>query len=189
MRQVERNALVERFLPFIHHVAREMRRRVPVFEYDDIVQIATLAFIECCNRMDPVSIDTPDEAKMFRSFIGTRMRGAVMDEVRRTYPKAMLHRNYRVTSLDKFITESFHEDEPASLAAQDNPEDEALGNVFREQVLSSLDSPLQRAVIDLAFFKDHKTGEVAKRLDRSRCHTSKVKREALNKLSVRLGAA
>lgn len=72
-----RNRLVERHLPLVHHFARRMQARAGDLELDDLVSAGSLGLL------DAVSAFAPDRGYRFSTFAAPRIRGAMLDEMRR----------------------------------------------------------------------------------------------------------
>jgi RNA polymerase sigma factor for flagellar operon FliA len=75
---VVRNRLVERHLALVHHFARRMEPRT-----GGAVERADLVSAGVMGLMDAVSVFDPERGYRFSTFAATRIRGAMLDEVRR----------------------------------------------------------------------------------------------------------
>lgn len=74
----ERNALVVRCLPIVQRVARRIVGRLPAsVELDDLVSIGLIALVEAVDRYEE------DRAASFEGYVKIRVRGAILDELRR----------------------------------------------------------------------------------------------------------
>jgi RNA polymerase sigma factor for flagellar operon FliA len=73
-----RNRLVERHLALVHHFARRMEPRTGgALERADLVSAGVVGL------MDAVSVYDPERGYRFSTFAATRIRGAMLDEIRR----------------------------------------------------------------------------------------------------------
>ena len=70
--------LVRRHLPLVHHIARRMiRSGADAPELDDLVGAGTIGLIDAISRFDP------DRGIAFSTFAAPRIRGAILDDLRR----------------------------------------------------------------------------------------------------------
>jgi RNA polymerase sigma factor for flagellar operon FliA len=77
----KRNRLVEDHLPLVPPIARRIRRALPTsFDLQDLVSSGLLGLIEAAIRYDPVS----HRGVPFSAFARQRIRGAILDSVRRS---------------------------------------------------------------------------------------------------------
>ena len=73
-----RNRLVERHLPLVHHFARRMQTRAgEIMDLDDLVSAG------CLGLLDAVASYAPDRGYRFSTYAAPRIRGAMLDEMRR----------------------------------------------------------------------------------------------------------
>ena len=72
-----RERWVVRHLPLVRRIATRMSPRVPQLEIDDLVAAGTIGLIEAVDRYDE-ELGVP-----FRSFAYRRIKGAIIDEIRR----------------------------------------------------------------------------------------------------------
>ena len=73
-----RNRLVERHLALVHHFAHRMRPRTGgTVEVGDLVSAGTVGLMHAISSFDP------DHGSRFSTFAASRIRGAMLDEVRR----------------------------------------------------------------------------------------------------------
>lgn len=71
--------LVERHAPLVKRIALHVRSRLPDgIELDDLVQVGLIALLEAARAY------APDKGASFETYAGIRIRGAMLDEVRRT---------------------------------------------------------------------------------------------------------
>lgn len=77
MRQAIDKALVERYVPFVRRAAQHLKQRMPRADRDDLEQAGMVGLIECVARF------RAENAATFETFIGHRVRGAMLDSVRK----------------------------------------------------------------------------------------------------------
>ena len=76
--RAELNQLITDHLPLVSRIAGYLKARVPKFiEYDDMVQIGTLGLMSAAESYKT------DLGVEFKDFAKTRIKGAILDEVRR----------------------------------------------------------------------------------------------------------
>jgi RNA polymerase sigma factor for flagellar operon FliA len=75
---VAREALLAEHMSLVHHVARQIHRRVSSdIELDELVSAGTMGLIEALERFEPT------RGLAFSTFAVPRVRGAILDELRR----------------------------------------------------------------------------------------------------------
>jgi RNA polymerase sigma factor for flagellar operon FliA len=75
---VARNRLVERHLGLVHHFARRMRPRTAgTVDLGDLVSAGAVGLLQAVSAYDP------DHGSTFSTFAASRIRGAMLDEMRR----------------------------------------------------------------------------------------------------------
>lgn len=73
-----RNEYVTRYYPYVERVARGMARRLPThILLDDLISSGALGLIEAAERFDPTY------GQNFEAFAEQRIRGAMLDDIRR----------------------------------------------------------------------------------------------------------
>ena len=78
MTPAERDSLVASHLGLVHHVARQISRRLAVdFDFDELVSAGTIGLINAVDTFDA------DRGAAFSTFAAPRIRGAILDELRR----------------------------------------------------------------------------------------------------------
>jgi RNA polymerase sigma factor (sigma-70 family) len=73
-----RDGAVLRHLPLVCSIARKLSRRLPRLDLEDLVSAGTIGLIEALDRFDP------DRGVPFGSFAYPRIRGAMIDDARRS---------------------------------------------------------------------------------------------------------
>lgn len=90
-----RVSLVERYAPLVKRIAHHLMARLPAsVQLDDLLQSGMLGLLEASKNFDG------SKGASFETFAGIRIRGAMLDEIRRgDWVPRSVHRNYRqVTS-------------------------------------------------------------------------------------------
>lgn len=73
-----RNRLLEEHLGLVHHVARQMSRTLAVrAEFDELVSAGTMGLMSALEGFDP------ERGLAFSTFAAPRIRGAILDELRK----------------------------------------------------------------------------------------------------------
>lgn len=87
---VERSALARDLMPLVNDVAAQVARRVPMHVgLDELVAAGALGLAGALTRFDPLRADT------FRGYAESRIRGAIMDELRH---RDIMSRDARIES-------------------------------------------------------------------------------------------
>lgn len=77
--QFGQDELVARHAPLIKRIAWHLITRLPPsVQLDDLMQVGMMGLLEASRNYDP------DQGASFETFAGTRIRGAMLDEIRRT---------------------------------------------------------------------------------------------------------
>jgi RNA polymerase sigma factor FliA len=75
---VEQQDVVRRNLPLVEHIVKRMMTRFPAcYDRDDLVQTGVIGLIEASARFDPT------KGIAFSTFVGRRIEGAIIDQLRR----------------------------------------------------------------------------------------------------------
>lgn len=184
-----RNALVERYLPLLRGTVRRM---YPVcrssWEAEDIYQCAALGLISAVESYEE------GHGAAFETYASSRMRGAVLDFMRRGslihIPRSMEGRDMpRLFSLDE-LSEDGGLDE-LSLDLSPSPEERVIQKEERERLERAVRSlPLNEyAVIAGVYFNGRTLESVSRCLGLSRSRAWQLKKSALARLKGMLGDA
>jgi RNA polymerase sigma factor for flagellar operon FliA len=86
--------LVEQYAPLVKRIARHLMARLPAnVVLDDLIQAGMLGLLEAMSKYDP------GKGASFETYAGIRIRGAIIDEVRRgDWTPRSVHRNARRVS-------------------------------------------------------------------------------------------
>ncbi len=96
-----RQNLIGEHLGLVYHVARQLcRARQMDVELDELVSAGTIGLIEACNNFDPA------RGLAFSTFAAPRIRGAILDELRRQdhVPRSVRRRAREVTAASETLT-------------------------------------------------------------------------------------
>ncbi len=91
----QRDGLIEDHLHFVDFVVHRMRPQIPGFvSLDELKSAAMQGLMEAAGRFDP------DKGVLFKTFAETRIRGAVLDEIRKMdwFSRSMREKHSRVYS-------------------------------------------------------------------------------------------
>jgi len=137
-----RGALIERYLPLARALARRIRLvNTPLADDDDLASAAVLGLIDAVDRFEP-GRGTP-----FEAYASLRIRGAIIDELRRTgeRTRSAVEATPRVLSLDGLIEDEW----TAFLATDDEVDARFEAEDLRGRVEGALGSlpPRQREVL------------------------------------------
>jgi len=132
----ELDDLVRTHLPLVGHLVRELLRRLPAhISRDDLVSAGMAALAAAAKGYDP------RRGIPFRNFAATRIRGALLDELRSLdwASRSVRSRARQVESVQQHLT--------ATLGRTPTPQElaEALGIAVDE--INSVDEDVQRAVV------------------------------------------
>ncbi|MFO8004790.1 RNA polymerase sigma factor FliA [Thioalkalivibrio sp.] len=91
---VDRNQLVDRHVPLVKRIAYHLLGRLPAdVQVDDLIQAGVVGLLEAARQYDA------GQGASFETYAGIRIRGAMLDEVRRSdWTPRSVHRNGRRVS-------------------------------------------------------------------------------------------
>jgi RNA polymerase sigma factor for flagellar operon FliA len=91
---VDRNRLVEKHVPLVKRIAYHLLGRLPAdVQVDDLIQAGVIGLLEAARLYDA------SQGASFETYAGIRIRGAMLDEVRRSdWTPRSVHRNARRVS-------------------------------------------------------------------------------------------
>jgi RNA polymerase sigma factor FliA len=92
--QADRNKTVEKYAYLVKRIAHHLMARLPdSVQFDDLVQAGMLGLLESSGKYDP------SKGASFETYAGIRIRGAMLDEMRRgDWAPRSVHRNARRVS-------------------------------------------------------------------------------------------
>src|SRR5690554_2690306 len=90
----EQNRLIEQHAPLVRRIAYHMLARLPnTVQDDDLIQAGMIGLLEAAKKYDA------GKGASFETFVGIRIRGAMLDEMRRgDWVPRSVHRNTRLVS-------------------------------------------------------------------------------------------
>lgn len=91
---MDRNRLVDRHVPLVKRIAYHLLGRLPAdVQVDDLIQAGVVGLLEAARHYDA------SQGASFETYAGIRIRGAMLDEVRRSdWTPRSVHRNARRVS-------------------------------------------------------------------------------------------
>ncbi|MFN8581255.1 MAG: sigma-70 family RNA polymerase sigma factor [Gemmatimonadaceae bacterium] len=114
--QHSREELISQHLGLVYHVARQLSRaRAMDLELDELVSAGTIGLIEAFNNFDA------SRGLAFSTFAAPRIRGAMLDEMRRQdhVPRSVRRRSRELSSATDALTRELgHTPEPSRVAAR-----------------------------------------------------------------------
>lgn len=198
-----RDRLVERHLGLVHHVARVVERRTGA-DRDDLISAGSVGLLQAVERFDP------EQGHRLSTFAVRRIRGAILDEIRRLSPisRSALRTQRRMTAArDRLeqrlgrparaaeVARELGIEEERYLAAEADPHqtvplsadmpapesDEEETPAWLAEELTRI-SPSQRKVIALSYCDGLKGRVIAKLLGVTESRVSQIRRRALARL-------
>ncbi|MFN2349889.1 MAG: RNA polymerase sigma factor FliA [Thioalkalivibrio sp.] len=113
---IDRNRLVDEHVPLVKRIAYHLLGRLPSsVQVDDLIQAGVVGLLEAASQYDA------GQGASFETYAGIRIRGAMLDEVRRSdWTPRSVHRNARRVSEAMRVVENREgrEAQPAEVAAQ-----------------------------------------------------------------------
>ncbi|MFP4684218.1 MAG: sigma-70 family RNA polymerase sigma factor, partial [Ectothiorhodospira sp.] len=89
--QLDQNRLVDEHVPLVKRIAYHLLARLPAnVQVDDLIQSGIIGLLEAARHYDPA------QGASFETYAGIRIRGAMLDEVRRSdWTPRSVHRHSR----------------------------------------------------------------------------------------------
>ncbi|WP_018953896.1 RNA polymerase sigma factor FliA [Thioalkalivibrio sulfidiphilus] len=113
---LDRNRLVDAHVPLVKRIAYHLLGRLPSsVQVDDLIQAGVVGLLEAAQQYDAT------QGASFETYAGIRIRGAMLDEVRRSdWTPRSVHRNARRVSEAMRLVENRlgREAQPAEVAAE-----------------------------------------------------------------------
>jgi RNA polymerase sigma factor (sigma-70 family) len=169
-------ALTALYGSWIKRTALLLKTRMPWAELDELLQWGAIGMLEAMTRFDRTL------GVSFQVFAGRRIRGAMIDGLRR---EGSLRRGESMLDVDAV--------DSAALIGGTSPDD-PLALLLRADNRAALAEALQHLpaieykVLALHFFDDMNNREIAAILDVSEGHASRLRKHALQSLAIRLRA-
>lgn len=99
--QSARDALLERHLPLVHHVARQIMRTLSVqVDLDDLVSAGSMGLINAVTSFDP------SRGLAFSTYAAPRIRGAILDDLRRSdhVPRSIRRKQRQISAAEESLS-------------------------------------------------------------------------------------
>lgn len=184
-----RSLLIERYLPLARSLSRRVTIATAVADGDDLSSAAFLGLIDAVDRFEP------GRGVPFEAYARVRIRGAIIDELRRTGERsrnADAPEQPRTLSLDGLLEGNGHEVLPA---AEDDTDSAFEHEDLRDRVEVALDTlpPRQREVLTRYYSDDLTLREAGVRMGISEARACQLHGRAIvnlrRALQVRVPAA
>ena len=174
-----RAALIEQFVPLVQVIARGMRvASGSLMDPDDVRSAATLGLIDAVDRYDP------DRGVPFEAYAAQRIRGAVIDEVRRIGDRRRAETAetaVRTVSFDE-LTEDDWQRVPAAITDDlDVPFEREDLRARVQRALSTL-PPRQREVLGRYYTESLTLREAGRRMGISEARACQLHGKAIENL-------
>jgi len=141
-----RDRILDEHLGLVHHVARRLQRRLSdQVEYDELLGPGTIGLMEAVESFDP------DRGMAFSTFAVPRIRGAILDDLRRrdSVPRSVREKQNALRDAEDSLRQSLgREPTPTETARELGIETEKLWSwkkTTRSAWRVSLDRPIQIA--------------------------------------------
>lgn len=98
-----RNALLERHLPLVHHVARQIMRTLSVqVDLNDLVSAGSVGLMNAVASFDP------SRGLAFSTYAAPRIRGAILDDLRRSdhVPRSIRRKQRQISAAEESLSGS-----------------------------------------------------------------------------------
>lgn len=122
--------LVERHAPLVKRIARHLSARMPAsVQLDDLVQAGMIGLLEAARKFDV------DKGAGFETFSGIRIRGAMLDEIRRGDwgPRSVYRNSRRVSEATRAVESQLGRDSRnAEVAAEMDISIEEYFNIIQD---------------------------------------------------------
>ncbi len=165
------------YAPLVKRIVRQLNSQVSgAIDRDDMEQIGLMGLLEALRRYG-----VPDQS--FGSYASLRIRGAILDELRRQdwRPRAVRQESHRLRdSVRALLQESLGQADSAP-----SPEEQLMVRRSLEQALRTLDEREQR-VIQMYYEFELSYKEIAAVLDLSDARVCQLNKTALGKMKAML---
>lgn len=172
--------MVESFLPLVGAIARAVSRGLPsVVEINELINDGVLGLYTALERYDP------SRHVGFSTYAGHRIRGAMLDGLRRRDPLPRALRRAHKTSEGGGI--QFHDLDEALMVPADedaSPETLVLDNDLRRRVWCGLEAlpPRDRQILELRMVRGWPLRAVAQQLSLSITRVAEIQTRGLERL-------
>lgn len=170
------NKLLVHYLPVATRMAGQMAARFNQRQHlDDLVQHAALGLREAIGTFDPT------RGAAFEAYCGLRVRGAMLDFLRRSRFDARRWREDRLRLIGLK-----HEDAAIADPRSHDPADPVTVRDLREFLLRGL-STIERHVILLYYYENRSLREIGEALNLCESRVSQIHQRVLNRMRERIG--
>ena len=199
----ERDRLIASHLGLVHHVARQVSRRLAVdVDFDELVSAGTIGLM---NAVDSFDIS---RGNTFSTFAAPRIRGAILDELRRQdhLPRSLRRKMRDITTAREALSRADAQ-APTDQMVADNtnprsgtPSQSVAGTTaemietdltHREEVEAMREAIVdlkeqERMVLSLYYFEELKLHEIGKIIELTESRVSQIRSRAVAKLRTRM---
>ncbi|MGH7579215.1 MAG: sigma-70 family RNA polymerase sigma factor [Gemmatimonadales bacterium] len=178
-----RRGLLELYLELVHHVAREMSRRTPAAELDDLVSAGTFGLTGALDSFDLT------RGLAFSTYAVRRIRGAILDDLRSrdSVPRAVRVKARRLqvatTALERRLGRA---PRPEEIAAQLDIDVSTYWR-WREDTATRTDAIArltreERTVMALYYYEELNQRQITEVLHLTEARVSQIRTRALERL-------
>ncbi|MGN8158760.1 sigma-70 family RNA polymerase sigma factor [Salinisphaera sp. RV14] len=159
---------VRNYALWIKRTALYMRSTMPWADLEELIQWGTVGLLEALERFDP------SRGKPFEAFANRRIRGAMIDSLRREGREA-----------SRVATPHAAEQTIGRSAAFDDPADRVIAESERTQLTEYIAQLPQRqqTILHLFYIEEHNNREIAQALEVSEAYISKTRRQAIERIA------
>jgi RNA polymerase sigma factor for flagellar operon FliA len=172
---------LEQYNGLVHHIARRVHKfDTALYDHDDLYAVGYLGLLDAAKRFDPA------KGVKFITFAAPRVRGAIIDEMRR-----MNHYHHRRELRMEYIEALRDEDDRLLLEPADpdlNPLDKAILKDQRRELMKNIAnlSEMERQVIFMYYYGNFDMKGIAKVLNRTESRVSQIHSKAIKRLRNRM---
>lgn len=161
---------VEQYALWIKRTALHLHSTMPWADVEELIQWGTLGLLEARERFDP------SRGKPFAAFAARRIRGSMIDSLRREGNQARRVNRQPSTISENTVGHSPDYDDPMQILLKNNNQD-----VIARAITQLTER--QQIILQLFFVDEHNNREIARALEVSEAYVSKTRRSALKRIA------
>lgn len=161
---------VNAYALWIKRTALYFRSTMPWADLDDLIQWGVVGLLEALERFDP------SRGKPFSAFANRRIRGAMLDSLRREGREISRTTREPDHVAEKTLGQPAGFKDPAEILIAES--DESALAAYIEAL-----PPRQKFVLQLLYVEGHNNREIAQALDVSEAYISKTRRQAIERIA------
>jgi RNA polymerase sigma factor for flagellar operon FliA len=169
---------LEQYDNLVHRIARQVHKfSTPLFDYDDIYSAGYLGLMDAAKRFDPT------KGVKFSTFASQRVRGAMIDEIR----KLSRYRHGKEPPPVDYI-EALRNEDGDLITELADPDLDPLGKaILKDQRLELMKimanlSKMERQVIFMYYYKNYGMKGIAKVINRTEGRVSQIHSQAIRRM-------